>query len=550
MGNISDSTPHNPHSAIPQGRQLILEIGSQCNNRCYFCRAIGYSYPADDDSLLRSVERAAEEGIAELVITGHEPTLLPSLSHIVHTAYQKGFHRIRCETNARMLAYANFTRSLTAAGLTEAAVLVPAHTPELYEQITASTDGFSQCEAGMRNLTALKSPALQVSAVIPVCQLNLFALTDIVQYVNSIGINRCQLTVISDEFTSEIEYRSSVDDAVKTAEALGMFVEIREGGKLTAVLGAAERKKEALKSLFDISYCFIGNKKWLLGGTLMLDYHCNQRCPFCTVNNKLPAPPPGKVMKYIKYSSKKNYPRLVFTGGEPTLHPSLPNFIAAANHGGIPEIWLFTNAVRLADRNYADILAASGLNLALVSLHAHTPELSDLITGTPGAFIKTIQGIHNLLDLGVGVTLSFVINAKNYEYLPEYVNFVYDCFGSIPVNFSFVTPIFERTVAEGYMPCYSDAVPFLMAALRGCVEKGIPVHGLEPHWGIPPCMLTDISDYYGHLHPIRGSGIPREFIKKQTCAQCRYDPACHGVRRLYAATYGLDEIKPVISDQL
>ena len=528
-------------------RVLGLEIGCRCNNRCYFCRSIDFSYSSDDQSLISTLESKHKEGFTEVVITGHEPTLSPSLPRIIQAAREIGYNRIRLETNARMLSYEKFARSLMEAGLTEAAILVPAHTSEMYEKITSSPEGFSQCEAGVRNMLALKSPNFQVSAAIPVCRMNLFSLNDIVRYCYSLGLRRCMFAIIGDDFTHETEYRFPVADAMKDAEGLGMFVEMREGERLVAILGAEERRKESLKSLFDISYCYLGEKKWILGGTIMVDYHCNQQCSFCTVNNKLPPPPEQMIKKYIRYASQKNYPRMVFTGGEPTLHASIPDFIAAAHDGGIPEVWLFTNAIRLADEKYAGVIKKSGLDLALVSLHAPTAEVSDEITSTPGSFNKTVQGIHNLLKYGVYPTLSVVINAKNYVYLVDYVDFVYENFGKIPINFSFVTPIFDRTVEAGMMPRYTDAVPCLMEALRRCGEKGIPTHGLEPHWGIPPCALPDISDYYGELYPIRGSGIPRDFMKKQICTICRFDKACHGVRRLYANTYGLDEIKAVKS---
>ncbi|MEI7988379.1 MAG: radical SAM protein [Chloroflexota bacterium] len=61
-------------------------------------------------------------------------------------------------------------------------------------------------------------------------------------------------------------------------------------------------------------------------------------------------------------------PHLIFTGGEPTLRPDLPDLLAAAEVNG-QVTGLLTDALRLADREYFETLARSGLDHIMVVLH-------------------------------------------------------------------------------------------------------------------------------------------------------------------------------------
>ena len=54
-------------------------------------------------------------------------------------------------------------------------------------------------------------------------------------------------------------------------------------------------------------------------------------------------------------------PHVVFTGGEPTLRPDLPELVAHAEKNG-QITGLNTNARRLSDTKYVDNLVASGLD--------------------------------------------------------------------------------------------------------------------------------------------------------------------------------------------
>ncbi|MEW6201496.1 MAG: radical SAM protein, partial [bacterium] len=176
------------------------------------------------------------------------------------------------------------------------------------------------------------------------------------------------------------------------------------------------------------------------------NYNCNERCLFCWVDPDLGSVPHRIVeiaLKKIIWELNSNS-IIVFTGGEPTLNPQLPDYIKTVSDAGIKNIELQTNAIRMADPEYAGQLVANGLTFALISLHGHTSEISDSITQTPGAFKKTIAGAKNLYDSGVRIQFNFVINTENYFTIPSYLGFIGDKFPDSTVILSIIGPKFAQ----------------------------------------------------------------------------------------------------------
>lgn len=216
---------------------------------------------------------------------------------------------------------------------------------------------------------------------------------------------------------------------------------------------------------------------------------------------------------------------------------------------GVREIIINTNAVRLANADFCQALKDAGLDIASVTLIAPDAELSDSITRTPGTFEKTVIGAQNLIHSKVHTLFHFVILEQNYRILPEFIHFVYRTFcdggkNNIPITFSYVAPPLEEIVKNGYVPRFSDAVPFLRRAMDICTELQIPFGANEGLKGLPPCVLDGDRRYFRLLsHLFRRTGS--DFVKKPECMECVFCDRCYGVRKYYAAYYGLDEIHPV-----
>ena len=117
---------------------------------------------------------------------------------------------------------------------------------------------------------------------------------------------------------------------------------------------------------------------------IRINGHCNMSCAFCFVDRTVPDFPAEEIVADIERLASRNLTHLVLSGGEPTLHPALPRFIARARELGFRTIEVQTNGVKTADMDYARSLVDAGLNKVTCSLHSADPAHSDKITRLPG----------------------------------------------------------------------------------------------------------------------------------------------------------------------
>ncbi len=110
-------------------------------------------------------------------------------------------------------------------------------------------------------------------------------------------------------------------------------------------------------------------------------------------------------------------PSVSFTGGECTLRPELPEFIAHARKRGM-RVNIITNGITCSSRAYVDKLRAAGLTSAQVSLEGPDAKVHDALTQRPGSFAKTIRGIRNLRDAGLHVHTNTTICEENCDTCP------------------------------------------------------------------------------------------------------------------------------------
>ncbi|MBK9030468.1 MAG: radical SAM protein [Myxococcales bacterium] len=240
---------------------------------------------------------------------------------------------------------------------------------------------------------------------------------------------------------------------------------------------------------------------------------------------------------------------VVLSGGEPTLHVELPAILAHARARGFATIELQTNGVRCADRAYAETLVAAGLTKATVSLHSMEPATSDAITRMPGAFPRTVAGLHNLADLGVDTQLAHVISVDNYRALPTFTAAMLDEFAGAGRRLSVCFAVAQRIsdlVPRWVLPTFTEIRPFVAAALDACDARAVGYGGLIGQGGYPPCALGGELRYYrGVLDKIYASAdADAQFAKAPQCARCDFDRLCLGVRRDYLALHGDAELVP------
>ncbi len=282
--------------------------------------------------------------------------------------------------------------------------------------------------------------------------------------------------------------------------------------------------------------------------TIRVQFRCNQACSFCFVSTHLPAAPEERVSAAI-VAAAADGGVVVLSGGEPTLHPKLIDFIALARDSGASSIELQTNAVRLASPGQASRLEAAGVDLAFVSLHGGVASTSDAITRAPGTFAKTLLGIDALHQTSVALRLNFVTCRTNFHELPGYVEMVAERWPRASVCISFVGPSTDLVPhSQELIPRYSEVMPAIAQAIALGKALGVEISGFDSMCGIPLCLVPSRLTQFTELATIP-EGLDRgEFIKSKSCQSCDLEARCFGLRRRYADLYGDSELRPIRSD--
>ncbi len=147
-------------------RRLRVALGAVCNNNCVFCSEVDREARKRTNKVMRGDRvtdlLARNVDVREVYFTSGEPTLHPELALFVRQARDMGYERIGVVTNGRRLAYAGFASQLVRAGLTDICISIHGHTASLHDALTRTPGSFSQTEAGLDAMVALRSRGVTV----------------------------------------------------------------------------------------------------------------------------------------------------------------------------------------------------------------------------------------------------------------------------------------------------------------------------------------------------------------------------------------------------
>ncbi|MDY0220170.1 MAG: 12,18-didecarboxysiroheme deacetylase [Desulfobacterium sp.] len=146
---------------------------------------------------------------------------------------------------------------------------------------------------------------------------------------------------------------------------------------------------------------------------------CNLRCVHCyaqsedlSYDNELDR---DESLAMIDNLAEFGVPVILFSGGEPLVHPRLAEYAEYAVKKGMRAV-ISTNGT-LITREKARVLKEIGLSYVGISLDG-LEETHDNFRGMKGAFKKAMTGIRNCQEAGIKVGLRFTINKRNVSEIP------------------------------------------------------------------------------------------------------------------------------------
>ena len=146
---------------------------------------------------------------------------------------------------------------------------------------------------------------------------------------------------------------------------------------------------------------------------------CNLKCVHCyaqatatATDDELSLPQGLALLDDLK---SFQVPVVLFSGGEPLLHPDLLTLVDHAVTLGMRAV-ISTNGT-LIDRDMAQKLKKFGLSYVGISLDGMAA-IHDRFRGEKGAFAAALEGVRNCQEAGIKVGLRFTINKHNYQEIP------------------------------------------------------------------------------------------------------------------------------------
>ena len=338
------------------------------------------------------------------------------------------------------------------------------------------------------------------------------------------------------------------------ARSLLAATEARDGERPAAALWAAVAELGRYDGISDYMY------RQLSAGTmgptayLRLGFRCNQDCGFCWQGRDWPDAGEAAYRGWLDEIAAAGVRHLSITGGEPTLHPALPDLIERATAVHHMAVMLQTNAIRLRKPAFLQRLRDAGLRVLFVSFHAADPAVSDAMTGAPGTHAGTVAGIEAALGAGMVVVLNCVVEAANAAALEDHARFVVDRFVTpFPqnpvrsVSYSNPAAYFDRDRWLGAMPPFDVIQGPLLAAARVLRQAGVLAETMGT-CGFPPCLFHDEPAL---IRLVSAEDLERMDERDRVsrahgaiCQGCAALARCQGPRSAYLERYGDRGLRP------
>lgn len=174
------------------------------------------------------------------------------------------------------------------------------------------------------------------------------------------------------------------------------------------------------------------NKPFVPGAPFQIVWNitnaCNMQCVHCyegaSVKRKDELSK-DQIFKGIENMGNVGVASIAFSGGEPTIHPNILDFInSATDNGMFPSI--ATNGYTLRDKEKANKFVDNGLEFVQISLDGLNPGTHDSFRKVNGAWDRAVESIKNFVDLGIFVEVATTVTEHNVGEIPEMIDFLRD----------------------------------------------------------------------------------------------------------------------------
>lgn len=267
---------------------------------------------------------------------------------------------------------------------------------------------------------------------------------------------------------------------------------------------------------------------------------CNSRCSFCLDTDtprNLYLPDEDVHAELLRGREELGADKVIISGGEASLHPRFFDFIRYARSIGYDRVQTVTNGYFLGKKAFYDEAIEAGLGEITFSLHGHTEELHDEITGTPGGFKRIVKGIARAArDPRVIANVDVVICKPNAGVLDKIVELSIKL-GITEFDLLHVIPqaaAFENREQLFYDP--ADHIEVLHKVFKLNRHPGFVIwtnrfpvpflEGLEEVIQDPHKMLDEVNGRRFMVRRYLDQGRALDCRQPERCVHCFIEPFC------------------------
>ena len=220
---------------------------------------------------------------------------------------------------------------------------------------------------------------------------------------------------------------------------------------------------------------------------------CNLDCPLCFANSGTHLAKTGFELTYEqvdfmldRFVEAEGQPEVIqFSGGEPTLHPRLLDFVALAQRKGISYVMINTNGIRIAHNDRLLEGIARLRPHVYLQFDGFEPRTNELLRGRPGLIEDKLRALDRLAAADVRVVLVAAIErGVNEHEVGRIVEFGLRHPAVFGVNFQ---PAFRAQRHLDADPLSRMTIPDVLRALE---TQSAGLLKLDDFVPVPCCMPT------------------------------------------------------------
>jgi sulfatase maturation enzyme AslB (radical SAM superfamily) len=252
---------------------------------------------------------------------------------------------------------------------------------------------------------------------------------------------------------------------------------------------------------------------------LNITYQCQNRCGFCYKDGAavecdyMTMKAFETYVRFIKLEFRDRPIRWEFSGGEPTLHPQLPDMIHLLCRQGRLEpsqnsVTVVTNGIVLADMSFCKDLVETGLDSVRLTFFNGHAEIHDRMSRIVGSFDNAYTGLRNIMRIAssnLNVNAHIVLTNENISSFSDTVRFLAKE-GVRTISVNRAIPILRGdNIISNTLPVVEYAAA-VMAGDHVARNEGVIFKNLHK---IPPC---EVSEFPENLRALNPCGIGESLI--------------------------------------